>query len=439
MKRIRIWINSLNLLEQFLMVSFLTMLVFVVFFMGFVDQNINTFTDEQMFDYVHNSQSLFISNENISNHQFDDTNVYHFVYSKKRSDYISSIGTETENVISQIDPVVPADGVISSDDNHIIYSVCEFGDDYSLVSIVKNEYRNSFKRALLKGMVDITLIMMMSLFLLFMIWIVSLIKPLNQIRNYINRLRKGDSVTLIVKRQDEIGEVAEALEEMNSELSRQKKIREEMIQNISHDLKTPIATIKSYSESIKDGIYPYDTLEKSVDVIIEHAERLEKKVHRLISFNKYGYMHDAPEDEEVLMSSVVEKAILSCAVLRNDVNIETDIEPDVYFHGEEEPWRVVVENLVENALRYAGSVVRITITKNQLEVFNDGTLMTKERISKLFKPYEKGTKGNFGLGLSIVKKITETYGYDVVGENMDNGVVFRITKTRKNARKISKV
>ena len=263
-----------------------------------------------------------------------------------------------------------------------------------------------------------------------MLWVVSLIHPLNLIKNYIEKTKKGEKATLSIDRKDEIGEVAEALVDMNEELSKQAKIREEMIQNISHDLKTPIATIKSYSESIKDGIYPYDTLEKSVDVIIEHADRLEKKVYSLITFNKLGYLVDELEPGDNLeMKPIVQGAILAANVLRGDIVIETELE-DIYFHGEMEPWRIVVENLLDNALRYAKSVVRITLNNDGLSIYNDGDLMDKERIEKLFKPYEKGNKGRFGLGLSIVRRVTETYGYVVVGENMNDGVIFRVIKPK---------
>ena len=239
----------------------------------------------------------------------------------------------------------------------------------------------------------------------------------------------------MVNRNDEIGEVAEALISMNDELSKQQRIREEMVQNISHDLKTPIATIKSYSESIKDGVYPYDTLEKSVDVIIDHANRLEKKAYNLNTFNKLGYLVDS--DNETNMSQIIEKAILSIEAIRNDIKIETNIDNKVYFHGEEEPWRIVVENLLDNSLRYAKSLVKINLEDRLLEVFNDGEQMAKDRLDKLFKPYEKGTKGNFGLGLSIVKKVCDTYGYNVIGGNMDDGVIFRVyaSKVHKKIKK----
>ena len=61
--------------------------------------------------------------------------------------------------------------------------------------------------------------------------------------------------------------------------------------------------------------------------------------------------------------------------------------------------------------------------------------MDKDRLEKLFKPYEMGNKGKFGLGLSIVKRVTETYGYKAVGENMDDGVIFRIIKPKKRRKK----
>ena len=137
------------------------------------------------------------------------------------------------------------------------------------------------------------------------------------------------------------------------------------------------------------------------------------------------------------MAPVIRKAILACQVLRNDITIDTQIDETVYFHGEEEPWRVVIENLLDNALRYAKKRIIIRLSDNLLEVYNDGEAIEKDRLDKLFKPYEKGNKGKFGLGLSIVKKVTETYGYNVTGENMNDGVIFRIY-TNNKMKKLSK-
>lgn len=438
MKRFRIWISNFTLVQQFLTIVFITFTVLIFFIFAFLNRNIDSFTNTQMYVYIHRSQNEYLETRN----NFKETNVVHFVYSTASRRYLNALTEEYADLLSNIDPDPEGGSIDSSftyDNNSIVYSIISFDDNYRLVSIIKNNFRDEFRSALYSGVVNITFYVVGGLIALILIWVVSLIRPLDQIITYINKVKTGEKATLNVNRYDEIGEVAEALVSMNDELSQQQRIRDEMIQNISHDLKTPIATIKSYSESIKDGIYPYDTLEKSVDVISENADRLEKKVYSLITYNKMGYLTDTENNLLNLeMAPVVQKAILACKVVRSDVSIETDIDEDVFFHGEEEPWRVVVENLLDNSLRYAKSLIRISLSENLLEIYNDGEPIEKDRLDKLFKPYEKGNKGKFGLGLSIVKKVAETYGYSVTGENMNDGVVFRIFTTKKMKKQTKK-
>ena len=260
--------------------------------------------------------------------------------------------------------------------------------------------------------------------------------PLNQIRNYIERVKLGKDADLRVNRRDEIGELADALVSMREELRKQEKTKEEMIHNISHDLKTPIATIKSYGESIKDGIYPYDTLEKSVDVIIENADRLEQKVHSLLFMNRVEYL--ISQDCEGIgsnMEEIVETVVQNTRFIRSDIQILTNLE-EVYFDGLAEPWRVVVENIIENALRYAKTTIDIHLSEEEgLTISNDGPCMDEDRLKVLFKPYEMGKGGKFGLGLSIVAKVVSANGYEVVGENMAEGVIFRIYKPKNPVKK----
>ncbi len=437
MKRLRIWLNGFTLMQQYFVVSFLAIIIFILFIFQFLSINVDNFTNQQMFSYLHRSQNNYLNAYSFSL-DYVDNNCFHYLFKKADldscSDFACLIIKQEENGISDY-----RDGIYAyGEDESVVYSIKNNGEIY-LVSVINNEYRNEFKTSLVSGILNSVIIVIVIVFMILMMWVYSLIHPLNQIRNYIKKIKNNEKATLLIKRNDEIGEVAEAVVDMNEELLAQEKIREEMIQNISHDLKTPIATIKSYSESIKDGIYPYDTLEKSVDVIIEHADRLEKKVYSLITYNKIGYLEDNDSGDNVLMKEVIEKAILSCKVLRNDINIDTsEVENDIYFHGEKEAWRTAVENLLDNALRYAESEIKISLSNNLFEIFNDGQLLSKDRIEKLFKPYEKGNKGNFGLGLSIVKRVCDTYGYVVVGENKANGVVFRIYRNATKSKQKQK-
>ncbi len=105
------------------------------------------------------------------------------------------------------------------------------------------------------------------------------------------------------------------------------------------------------------------------------------------------------------MKKVIENAILSLKVVRPDIKIVTDIG-DCEFVGLEESWQVVVENLVDNALRYATTMVEITCQNNKLMVYNDGINIAQDAMHSIFEAYQKGEDGQFGLGLAIVKKIT---------------------------------
>ncbi len=443
MKRLYIWLEGLDLLQQFMTVGFTFVVVFVVVFYGLIFNNLDAFVNEQMYNYLHRAQSNYLQG-------YRDENVVYLTFSNNSKRYLSAVDSSViePGILAHIDPLFNGgvkDATFDYEGHSIVYSVQKYNfrnefdseGEFSLVAIIRNSYRVEFRTALINGVVNTLVIVLLILFLVFMLWVISLIHPLNLIRNYINRLKRGEKATLHIHRRDEIGEVAEALVDMQAELKRQEAIRQEMFQNISHDLKTPIATIKSYSESIKDGVYPYDNLEKSVDVIIEHADRLEKKVYSLITYNKLGYLIDnAPKGDTLLMPPVIQKAILACQVLRNEIRIEADLN-EVKFHGDEEPWRIVVENLLDNALRYAKTTVRITLRKDLLEIYNDGELLPEDRIEYLFKPYEKGNRGNFGLGLSIVKRVVDTYGYVVTGENMNDGVVFRIIKSGKSFERLA--
>ncbi len=435
MKRIRLWLRELNLSQQLLTIVFISVTFFALFFFVYMSEIVDDFVDREMFRILHRTQDTIY--ENIEDTQWSfyaDSLVTTVFYDK--SDNVYTINNNTyetatiQSIIMSVNRANPMqeDFEFIEGDSRLLYSVRYLSEDEIIISLISQSYQQDFREALLNSVINISSLVVGALFVVLMIWVGSLIHPLNLIRNYIEKIRKGENAELRIERRDEIGEVADALVVMKEELARQESIKDEMIQNISHDLKTPIATIKSYGESINDGIYPYETLEKSVDVIIEHANRLEKKVYSLLMLNKMGYLSDVAEDGDTLdMVSVINKVILSMEVLKSDVHITTVLNP-VFFHGEEEPWRIVVENLLDNAIRYAKSEIVITLNDNELEVSNDGPAISKDRISKLFKPYEKGTDGKFGLGLSIVYRVCNTYGYRVMAENLEEGVIFKITK-----------
>ncbi|MGL5978824.1 MAG: HAMP domain-containing sensor histidine kinase [Erysipelotrichaceae bacterium] len=360
-----------------------------------------------------------------------DGEVKHYFFGSDYSVYTGSALPSTElyeNIVSNISTMQSDSQVfVYKKNNHLTYyKALKLDDSLLLVTLIDDQSRIDFKNGLVNSIINTIVLVVGGFFIVVMIWMGYLIHPLNQIRSYIEKIKNGEDAVLRVNRQDEIGELAVALVNMRDELKRQEKIKEEMIHNISHDLKTPIATIKSYAESIKDGIYPYDTLEKSVDVIIDNASRLEKKVHSLLYLNRVEFLINNESGQETTkMHELIKTVILNTKVIRPEIEITTHLE-EVEFSGLEEPWRVSVENIVDNALRYAKHNINIELRDGELTIENDGPSISEERLRSMFKPYEKGSDGQFGLGLSIVSRVVSANGYHVECGNTSDGVMFRI-------------
>lgn len=460
MKRLNLWLRELSLSQQLLAIIILFVAIFALFLFTFLSPALDSFSEAEMYQYLHNVQDntlMVIEGYEDDYSSFPSDSGYPLtqgIYDEDEESF-TMIGDEEfpsylqEDVIENVgvhtsgtkDLKLNISASQSSDNTPVtmLYCMTLMKDGRYLVSVIDNAYRMQFRSSLINSVITMNVLVVAFLFVLLMLWVSTLIVPLNQIKTYINKVKNNEPAELNVHRSDAIGEVADALTDMQAELARQSREKQEMVQNISHDLKTPIATIQSYGEAIKDGVYPYDTLEKSVDVIIEHADRLQKKVQSLIMLNKMDYLEDdGDEDVRTHMNPLVEKVMRDLSVIRPEIELLSDAESDVYFHGMEDPWRIVVENLIDNGLRYAKSHIRITLREDELCVINDGSSIAEEDLERIFHPYEMGTNGKFGLGLSIVHKVCTTYGYHVDAENLPGEVCFRIWRNAKKGRRRTK-
>ena len=447
MSRFKKMLKGMSLTQQLMSVVLVSLAFFIFFLMVFIFGNINSLVGEQLYTNIDSTQLRVVRNLKGSSSSDElfigtDPNVVHILYPTDDSKQIQTNantkidveldGLFRENILKQTLDIERYESTKTSLD--IVYQIRKVDDSTTIVSFVPQSYMDQFKLTLVNGVVNILLVIVGILFLLLMLWVGYLIHSLKQIEVYINKYRKGQKAELKLDRNDEVGELGRAIVQMNDEIKRQEQLKEEMVQNISHDLKTPIATIKSYGESIKDGIYPYETLEKSVDVIIEHANRLEKKVHSLLLLNRMGYLiAEDKGNDKTDMKAVIEKVILSLKVFKPSIELKTDLTSCSYY-GSEEPWRVVIENILDNALRYAKTEITIDLKPDYCIIYNDGINIPEERIEQLFRPYEKGQGGQFGLGLAIVKRVLTAYHYTIRIKNLSYGVQFIIEKEKTNVK-----
>ncbi|MCR5231802.1 MAG: HAMP domain-containing histidine kinase [Acholeplasmatales bacterium] len=257
------------------------------------------------------------------------------------------------------------------------------------------------------------------------VWSTSITKRLKRIQNHIidlpkNKYEKAYSDYSL----DEIGELSRSVENMRIEIGNYEKTKQDMLQNLSHDFKTPIAVIKSYAEAYQDGMVGPEAL----NVIIEQSELLKKKVNRLLQYNSLEYLTKDKPFEDINMTELVRTCVQNYK-FQTDISFDLDLEENICFSGYLENWTTVVDNIIDNAKRYAKSVIKIVLRENRLRIYNDGDPIDEQFINSVFKPYEKGSKGQFGLGMSIVKKTVDFFGMYMSVKNEEyGGVSFIIEK-----------
>ncbi len=219
---------------------------------------------------------------------------------------------------------------------------------------------------------------------------------------------------------DEISELAHSIDRMRSEISINELTKQEMIQNIGHDLKTPIAVIKSYAEAISDGVSD----RADAEIIIKQADNLTKRVKQLLEFNQALYLDINEEITEIPLKTVIMQAVNHFKYL-SQCDIITDLDDSTYPITQNHLY-IVLSNILDNAIRYAHTQIVICLVNKKITIFNDGDHIEEKVMAKIFKPYEKGSKGQFGLGMGIVKQTLNRYDLNVLVANVKDGVEFTI-------------
>lgn len=446
MKRKTFNINILSrcsLVSQLLIVFGLVLISFLAIVMPLIQYNANHIIENQMYDMLENTQNEHVPGE-IKKEKRKNHLISHLYYDASKNEWLSDsfdidytlanslyyhvFGNDLEGIVKdKSHKTRTGTGII--DGTTYYYRIVRLtgNNNYYQISFLSNDYSDKLLSSLMKRVIYILYAFLLIMALILIIWVLSLIKPLNKIKEYVNKIPSGNEGELHLNRNDEIGIVGEAIVHMNADIKKQEKAKEEMIHNISHDLKTPIALIKSYGQSVKDDIYPYGDKDSSMDIILENADRLEHKVKMLLYLNRLDYLssEDAQADQFVMKELIVHDIVPMQSL--NDLDIVLDLDEST-FVGKPDHWRVVIENIVDNASRYAKSVIKITVKDGNMTIFNDGEHIDSHQIQDLFDPYVTGVKGQFGLGLSIVKKTCQMYNYNVKAVNEENGVSFIFTK-----------
>ena len=252
-------------------------------------------------------------------------------------------------------------------------------------------------------------------------------EPITQLQNGVERIQE-DNLDFHIEYDgdDELGRLCCSMEKMRGELRQKHKALWESLEqrkllnaSVSHDLRTPITVLKGYLDYLEKNI-PQDKLAE--DMLLDTVSSMQGAVNRLELYVESVRDIEKIENIEIEKRSENVKLLLNELrsnvqqltgdkeiIISNDITVDKiQIDKGVFFR--------ILENLLQNALRYAEEQVSINLSHKKdfliLTVKDDGkgfSAADLEKATTVFYSNDK-EKQHFGIGLSVCKILCEKHG-----------------------------
>ena len=262
------------------------------------------------------------------------------------------------------------------------------------------------------------------------------LRPLSAVRVATQRMARGDAPALVeTNRRDEIGGVAESVNELAQSLQRLEELRRQVTNDAAHELRTPLHNLLGLIEGMRDGVIPASPARLQQ----AHAElgRLITLVEDLRGLADAQLARDRMRRDPLELVPLIREVVLGFDVPMRHRNLTCQIEaPESGLVVDGDAGRIgqVVGNIVDNALRYArdGSVITVSVHQRgpsaRVAVHDIGERIDEHSLPHIFErffradPSRARGSGGAGIGLAIVKELVGAHGGDVGAESNEHGV-----------------
>lgn len=276
-------------------------------------------------------------------------------------------------------------------------------------------------------------------------------RPLKKLCDGTRLLREGDySVRVDLHLKNEFAELQDTFNDMAARIEHEMALRKKsendrrrLILDISHDLKNPLSSVSGYAElCIKKPEMSKEEQSEYLQVIYNNSQRANILLNELFELSKL----DSPDFAlKLVKTDLCEYLRQICGDLlpsmeRAGFVYEFDIpEKSIYTMLDKERFDRILQNLVDNAVRYnkTGTKIKVSLFIDESDAVilfeDDGCGIPKNLSEDIFKPFVRtdnsvsSESGGSGLGLSIAKKIALAHGGDLtLLTDIDQGCTFKI-------------
>ncbi|MCI7767503.1 MAG: HAMP domain-containing histidine kinase [Oscillospiraceae bacterium] len=312
---------------------------------------------------------------------------------------------------------------------YMLYSLNCGGEKYYFAASISAQGFADYLKAMVILFVVAFAVIMIMVFPLLKYTINRILTPLKEMTLAAKRFGEGDfSEKVCISDQNEMGFLANTLNDMASSLEAIEENRKSFISNVSHELRTPMTTIGGFVDGILDGTIPENRHREYLRTVSEEINRLARLVRSMLNISKYeaGEMQLQTEDFDITELTVKTVLLFEKRIEGKNIDIQGLDADRLYVNADMDLVQQVIFNLTENAVKFVNEGGYISYSFRcedgaaAVVIRNSGEGLRKNEINKVFDRFYKTDesrgkdKTGVGLGLSIVRSIIKLHNGSVL-------------------------
>lgn len=267
---------------------------------------------------------------------------------------------------------------------------------------------------------------------------VAILRPFDKLQKFAGEIAKGNfDLPLEYERSNYFGNFTWAFDSMRMEITKARSCEKEAIENnktviatLSHDIKTPIASIRAYAEGLEANMdRTPQKREQYLSVIMKKCDEVSKLTNDLFLHSLSDLDKLKIEKEEFELCGFLTETVSEIAAEQNDIRLQ---RPDfsVLVDVDKNRLTQIVENLINNARKYAKTEIDISVEREGESVrihFRDyGAGIPDADMPFIFDKFYRGKncgkEQGSGLGLYIVKYLLDKMGGSILLHSHADGL-----------------
>ncbi|MGD0618659.1 MAG: HAMP domain-containing sensor histidine kinase [Bryobacteraceae bacterium] len=197
------------------------------------------------------------------------------------------------------------------------------------------------------------------------------------------------------------------------------------INAVTHELKTPVASIRLYLETLQTRAVDDAKRKEFYGIMLEDSGRLLASIEQILRTGRMGQQSRKLNLSLLSLNALTEECVLRARTLhhRTEDSLQYDSALDATIMGDPEEVSAAISNLIDNALKYSGSSVKVSVRAEEkddklvsVRVKDDGLGIPKSELTQIFKRFYRvpgplaGRIKGTGLGLFIVRSVARRHG-----------------------------